>query len=61
MTLLENGLEDGEEAGNFDSIYVDVSCVVTSDTDGMTFAAGERASPNASCRCYVGIVKRCPL
>ena len=47
MALMENGLEDGEEAGNFDSTYVDVSCVVTSDTAGMTFAAGERACPNA--------------
>lgn len=47
MALMANGLEDGEEARNFDSIYVDVSCIVTSDTDGMIFAAGERACPNA--------------
>ena len=48
MSLMEKGLEDGEEAGKFDSAYVDVSCVVTSDTDGMTFAAGERACPNTA-------------
>lgn len=48
MSMMEKSLEDGEEAGTFDSAYVDVSCVVTSDTDGMTFVAGERACPNTA-------------
>lgn len=61
MSLMENGREDGEEAGTFDSTYVDVSCVVTSDTDGMIFAAGERTRPNVSCGVSVDIMRRFSL
>ncbi|CAM9102892.1 unnamed protein product [Laminaria digitata] len=41
MALMEGGVEDGEEAATFDSTYVNVSCVVTSDTDGISSTAGE--------------------
>lgn len=45
MTLMEIGTEDGEEAATFDSTYVNVSCIVTSDTDGVTATAGECDNP----------------
>lgn len=41
MTLVKIGMEDGEEVSSFDSDYVDVSCIVTSDTGGISLAAGE--------------------
>lgn len=56
MTLLENGLEDGEEAGVFDSTYVDVSCAVTSDTNGTTLIAGESFWSYACCRVHPALL-----
>lgn len=35
---------DGEEIGTFQSDYVQASCLVTSGTDLMSFAAGEVVS-----------------
>lgn len=55
MDLMEAGVEDGEEAATFDSTYVNVSCVVTSDTDGISSTAGEydnsrtSLAPNPPC------------
>lgn len=48
MVLMEDATEDGEEAATFDSKYVNVSCVVTSDIDGISSIAGEYDSPLAS-------------
>lgn len=41
LTLTGAGLEDGEEARSYDSEYVAVSCLVTSDSGGMSLSAGE--------------------
>lgn len=41
MILVEIGMEDGEAVASYDSGYVDVSCIVTSDTGGVRLAAGE--------------------
>lgn len=41
LTLTKTGLEDGEEASSYASDYVAVSCLVTSDSGGMSVSAGE--------------------
>lgn len=43
MRLVETGMEDGEQAESLDSEYLDVTCVVTSDIDGINLVAGECA------------------
>lgn len=42
---METGIEDGEEAATFASTYVNVTCVVTSDTGNIDVIAGERKNP----------------
>lgn len=43
--VIEIGMEDGEEATSFDSTYVDVTCIVTSNTGGTSLVAGEPPTP----------------
>ena len=41
--LMRANLVDGEEASTIESDFVQATCLVTSSTDQMSFAVGERS------------------
>lgn len=41
LLLMEASLEDGEEVMNASSVYIDISCVVSSAIGGLTLSAGK--------------------
>lgn len=48
MRVIETGIEDGKEATSFDSTYVDVTCIVTSNTGKTSLVAGEPPIPTTT-------------